>query len=370
MYEPPYPQGPGQPGQPDSAGQWPPPYGGTPHSGPPYGGTPHSGPPGPWPPPPGGWDHPAPAPAPPPGQWQPAPPPGQLIGPGPGGRPPVVADTLVSENYSGWWLRGLAIVQAGWKQLLLVQLIAAVVAFAVRAAVSVAVVRNTNAPARLDPNDPFAASPTIGNVFSGIGLLATGQVLATLVTVLATLASLRIGLTVVAGGRPALGDMFRFAAMRTLPLIGWSLVAGLTIALGVCLCVVPGFYLAGVFMVLPAVVAFERGNAIGRCFTLFHGSAGVAIARVATIFGLTLAGFAVAWAITAGINALADDAAAAGTVTGAVTAAAISTVIIAAVRVLVDPLILTTYADLRARVEPFSVTALVQANPVPIATSN
>src|SRR6266508_2332879 len=215
MYEPPYPQGPGQPGAPMPGGQ------------PPDG---QWQPPGPWPPPPGGW-HPSPPPSPPLGPGQPA--------PQPPTQPAVVADTLVSPTYGGWWLRGLAIVQAGWKQLVLIQLIAAAVAFATRAAAAVVVVNRANDVPTIDPENPFAG-PSFGSAFGGLGLIFTGLVLSALVTILATLANLRLGLTIAGGGRPQLGDMFRFAAMRTLPVIGWGLLAGLIITAGVWACVVPG----------------------------------------------------------------------------------------------------------------------------------
>jgi hypothetical protein len=302
---------------------------------------------------------------PPPGPGYPTPWPGNQS-PQPAPRPVVAPDALISPDYSGWWRRGLMIVKAGWRQLLLLQLIVAIVTFALRASTSVAL--RARPATTADPFDPFGG-PNLGGLLTITGVVTVGPLIAAFVSTLTTLASLRLSLAIAAGHPPRIGDALRFAARRAFPLIGWGLLAGLIILAGVCACVLPAFYLAAVFVTLPAVVAFERGNAIGRCFQLFHRSFGAATARTATILVITIAGAVVGWAIAVSINSALTPAGATGTRTAGTASLlalsliglAVSTVLSAGLRVLVDPLILTTYADLRARVEPFSTAALVYA---------
>jgi hypothetical protein len=75
-----------------------------------------------------------------------------------------------------------------------------------------------------------------------------------------------------AAGRPATAAQgLRFAAQRALPLMGWWLVAGLLISVGLAMLLVPGLYLMVLFYAsLLAVVVVER-RGIGRCIELSSG---------------------------------------------------------------------------------------------------
>jgi hypothetical protein len=129
---------------------------------------------------------------------------------------------------------------------------------------------------------------------------------------------------------------------------------------GFCACILPGFYFLAVFAVLPALVACERGGLVSRCFSLFHGDFAAALGRVATIFGLSLGSGMVA-ALLGLIAETASTAGLSGTA-GIVTGSVLSTVLAliggAAIGVLTAPLTLTTYADMRARIEPLSTGML------------
>jgi hypothetical protein len=147
-------------------------------------------------------------------------------------------------------------------------------------------------------------------------------------------------------------------------LIGWGLVAGFIVTLGVCACVLPAVYLYAVFTLLPVVVAVERSNAIRRCFQLFHHDLGAAAARIATILAVT-AGVGLATSI---VNSIVNAATGLTTspfgvpgpaysqdpgtvVIAAVASSLVSAVLAGAVAVLTAPMTLTAYADLRARRE-------------------
>ncbi|MFC0526236.1 hypothetical protein [Phytohabitans kaempferiae] len=118
--------------------------------------------------------------------------------------------------------------------------------------------------------------------------------------------------------------------------------------------------MAAVFLVLAPVVALERGGAISRCFKLFHGDLGASLARTATIFGIVIGGSIVAGMIglVGTLSAPVETASSGTIITWSLVEAAVSVVIGGALRILTDPLTVGAYADMRARVEPFSSAIL------------
>ena len=122
-----------------------------------------------------------------------------------------------------------------------------------------------------------------------------------------------------------------------------------------------------VFTMLPAVVVFERTNAISRCFRLFHGSFGPAVGRIAAIIGIGF-GASIVAGILSGIIGAATGASTGFTQTAAHTtvslagtavSALISAVIGGGAAILTGPLTLTAYAHLRARIEPLTTQTLL-----------
>jgi hypothetical protein len=126
------------------------------------------------------------------------------------------------------------------------------------------------------------------------------------------------------------------------------------------LCVLPILYTATALAVLPVVVAVERTNAIGRSFSLFHGAFGPALARILTIGGIAV-GVLFLFALISGIAGAAMGTVPAGARPGTtaivplgveITFSVIQSVLIAGLSVVLVPLWVLTYADLRARKEP------------------
>jgi hypothetical protein len=155
-------------------------------------------------------------------------------------------------------------------------------------------------------------------------------------------------------GAALVGGLRRFP-----PLLGWGFLQGLMIVVGLLFCLLPGIYVILALYVLPAVVLLERGNGIGRTFELFHANFGAAIARVATIVGVTLAFALVEGAFSTVISggSLFSDGNV-GTV-AAVADGVVSVTLSIISSIVVTPLLLTAYADMRARREPFSTAYLV-----------
>jgi hypothetical protein len=321
-------------GQPPLYGQAPPPYGQVP----PYGQAPYGQlPPYGQAPPPYGY------PAPPLGPIPPVPP----------FTPP--SDPLISADYGGWIRRNVALVKAYWRPLALLQLIGVVAGLVLSVPAQIIAALGKRELGTVSATaDGSSVLPAFGKALPAVGVGVAGSLLASLVTVLVTLAGIRLLVVGVTGGRTDIGDALKGALGRLLPLVGWGLVSGLIMLVGLCVCLLPGIYAGAVFLVLPAVVLFERGDVIGRCFRLFHADLGATLARVATIAGLVIAVVLVSGVFGVIVNAVTNaSTAGSGALVGSTAISAVFDIVVgAAIGVVLIPLILTTYADERARVEP------------------
>ncbi|MFC7279418.1 hypothetical protein ACFQS1_36100 [Paractinoplanes rhizophilus] len=353
---PPSPFGPSQPlpgyGAPPPAG--PPSYGppsyGSPADGPPTYGPPGYGPPGYGPPSHGPQPGYGPPGYPGPAYGQPGPsygvpatlPPEYYAGPD---------DALVSPDFAGWWARSFRLLRLAWRPILLIQLIAVLPTAVLLSWVNIAsgdqIRRAGTSTLTLDELVdlivPFLAFIVVVGLLSVTVSLATQRVLVQTAT-----------------ARPAsIGAALLDGLRRTPALIGWGILAGLMILVGLVFCILPGIYLLAVFSILPVVVLLERGNAIGRVFQLFHANFGAALGRIAVFLGLNVAFFLVESVFT---NALFPGAASGDISTAAAIASELfSAVFSVASAVVLAPMLLTAYADMRARHEPFSTAYLAPA---------
>jgi hypothetical protein len=273
---------------------------------------------------------------------------------------PAFGDPLVSPNYNGWWQRTMAIVKSSWKELLTLQLIGAVFVLILRGPTAIyqqITSRDYTNAARGGDN-----VPSVGPLLAGTGLNFLGILLSLLVAALVTLASVRVIVAAATGGRATVGEALTRGLNRLLPLIGWQLLASLIIIAGLCACILPGIYFIAVFAVLAPVVAFERTNAISRCFRLFHGNLGTAVSRVATIIGIYI-GLLIVGGIIGAIFTVAMHPTTAPTgtlVVATLVTTAVAAIVGAAGGVLTGPLTVTAYADMRSKLEPVSTPVLVQ----------
>jgi hypothetical protein len=132
--------------------------------------------------------------------------------------------------------------------------------------------------------------------------------------------------------------------------------------------VLPAVYFYIVLLILPVTVTFERGGAgIGRCFKLFHTNVGVGASRLCTVAGLALV-VGIVSAVVGVIVAAADVGNATTTASAGPFAAASTTAVVvrtvvggllsALLRTFTSIMLLTAYADMRARVEPLSTAVL------------
>lgn len=270
------------------------------------------------------------------------------------------ADPLVSPNYEGWWQRGTTLAGRVWKPALILHAIAAVPSLALMVPAEVLLnVESQKIQAIL--LNGTAALGDLGGYLSAI-LLFTGAAL--LVALISSLtAAVNVHLVIQAAtGRPVNLRAATVAGLRRAPaIIGWILLGNLLTSLALLMCVLPVFYVGAAFMVLPVLVTLERGSGISRAFALFHADLGTSIARVATVFALTTV-----LAVGLGAVALVLELTIGGTA-GLVTAALWRGLHYLAAGLIVTPLLVTAYADMRSRLEPFSTAYLMPQPTTPPA---
>jgi hypothetical protein len=274
------------------------------------------------------------------------------------------ADRLISPNYNGWWTRGLSIARRGWKPLVALQAVGVIVGLVIQAPVAAYAAIVTAQMTRTIESSGQATAPDLAPLFGLLGFGLLTVLLAVIVTALITVASVHVGLTVALGAGPRVADALALALRRVFPFIGWQLLAVPIYLIALCLCVLPVLYVAAVFTVLPVVVAAERTNAVSRCFALFHRDLGTAVSRTATILGIALGAGLLGGLIGAGIDAALRSGmpGTTGVVGGAVGSTLVGTLVSGAVAILLAPLTLTAYADMRARVEPHLTTMHIAAD--------
>jgi hypothetical protein len=249
---PPYPPS-GEPPRPDAGGPYPgQPYAAEPHRGQPYPADPYPGQPYPGaagpagPPYPGGsW----------PGGDHPAALPDLPVG--------AMADPLVAPSFSDWWSKVIGVLVRSWRPLLVIQLATVVPGMVISAVVLAATASGSTAL-------------SIGAALLGL----VGVVIVFVVALLAQAASIYVVAKQASGEVVGAGPALSFAAGRALPLLGWSILAGILVVIGFLLLVLPGLYLVVVFSAcLTGVIMFERAG-IGRTFGLVNRAFGQTLGRL------------------------------------------------------------------------------------------
>lgn len=278
------------------------------------------------------------------------------------------ADPLISDDYNGWWRRSFGVIRSGWRQLALLQLLILVPVLAVLIPTQVSYERRQRAAqAALETTTP-GEMPDFWALLAPSVMLFGAALVAGLVYGVGMLAAVRLVAVIATGGRPRIGDALLVTLRRIPAAIGWYIVAAAIAVAAVLACLLPVIYVSAVFMILPAVVVFERGNAISRCFRLFHADLGSSVGRVATVAGLNIAASLILGALTlvvslvvlgsGGFDATADVSSG-GTTTVGVLTALLNGLYYFVSGIVMPPLLVAAYADMRARHEPFASASLV-----------
>ena len=268
------------------------------------------------------------------------------------------SDPLVSSDFAGWWSRSFRLAQAAWRPTALIQLMAVVPLFVISVIAQIIIGARVEGLAVTNDLDSIDWQSFVGPVL-GLGL---GFLIVLALSLLVQLAAVRILVQVVTGQPVSFAAALRDALLRSPALLGWSLLGGLLTLVGVVFCIVPGLYVAVVLAIVPAVVLLERGNVISRAFRLFHANFGAALGRIVAMFAVIVT-IAMVQSLVAGI--VMPGSAMFGTTAPSVTVIVIteliSSVFTIVSTVIYMPMMLTAYADMRARHEPFSTAYLAPA---------
>ncbi len=270
------------------------------------------------------------------------------------------ADPLVSNDFNGWWRRSFALLKATWRPMAAIQAIIAVPTLALMLPAMLSFQKHQRvAQDNLQASINDGTNPNFADFFAGLPVLMAAAAVAGIFYGLGALACLHVAVSG-ATGRPGnpVGPALLAAAKRLLPLIGWYLLAAPVLIVAAVLCFFPVIYVGAVLTVLPVVVLLERGNGIGRCFKLFHANLGVSVSRIATIFGLSLAAGLVLTMVTMLVDVLVGGSLEAPTDTATVINTILQSAYYIPAYVVLPPLLLTAYADMRARLEPFTTASL------------
>lgn len=309
--------------------------------------------------------HPAPVHLPPPGHpWQPAPWQPAPWQPAPWYDP---HDPLVNPpgaGLSGWFARAVDLVRRSWRVLLPIMIITQFLPGLVVSLVQLAY-NPGRSLAAVPPPAPDGQPPQLPEGFGtdlavfGLASLVAGVVVA-LVQSLGWAAGTWAA-TRHATAQPApLGAALAYGVRRSPGLWLWSVLSGVIVLAGLCLCVLPGIYFAFALSLVGPVFLFERRNPVGRSFGLFHRRFGMVLGRLALLAAVLVAG-GIAASMLAQIGLLATGAGPFGQVDlspGTALAYSLSAALAVPLGVVQLAGLLVTYAEQRGHERPTTASTL------------
>ncbi|WP_433793599.1 hypothetical protein [Actinoplanes sp. CA-252034] len=260
---------------------------------------------------------------------------------------PTPADPLVSPDYEGWWRRGAALARQTWRQVLAVHAIATVPATALTLPAGLRLAEET-AALRITPG----RLPDLSGYLSAVWQFTAVSIVASLFSAVAVAVSVQLVVLAATGRKVSVAAAFGAGVRRAPAVIGWGFLAAFVFVGAALACFLPVFYVGAALMILPVIATLEPGSGIGRAFTLFHADLGSSVARVATLAGISIAGLVVFAAVGGVLELMIGGSI--GVIVSTLTTGAAGLVI----GIVTTPLLVTTYADMRARREPFSTAYL------------
>ncbi|MER5458229.1 hypothetical protein ABT008_25990 [Micromonospora sp. NPDC002389] len=279
----------GVPGLPDAATPHPgQPYPGQPYPGQPYPGQPYPGQPYPGQPYPG---QPYPSqvggPLPYPGQPYPTSPYGGYPGHGLDPASPLVNPP--GAGVGGWYARCVGAVRRGWPVLLPIVLITQVLPAVVVAVLGLVIDPTARWEDQLASDSAALPTGFWADAFVWVGSLFGAGLIASLAQCVGWAAGTWVIARQAAGAPVDLGTALRYGLRRALGLWGWTLLVGMIVLFGLCLCFLPGIYAVFALAMVGPVYLFERNNPIGRSHQMLRQRLGLLLGRLALVIGAVIA---------------------------------------------------------------------------------
>lgn len=195
------------------------------------------------------------------------------------------ADPLVpaSPSFSDWFAKAREIGQRSWKSILFIVAIGIAAPRAIIALIQGA----------LNVGNYINATEVtrVGSIFADFGAIVLGILVSIVLAILALFiaaAGWAGGAWAIvneaAGQKVTVGDAFKYGSKKALGLGLWTIVVGVMVLIGFCLCFVPAIYLSFALSMFGFVAVFERGqNPIARSFKLTHADFGPTLGKYAVV---------------------------------------------------------------------------------------
>ncbi|GAA2140766.1 hypothetical protein [Glycomyces algeriensis] len=190
-------------------------------------------------------------------------------------------DPLVTDTFEGWWHASMDVVQRSWRTVGLILLIGVVLPRWILGAFNSTVrtpdidVTQTDWGTIVREYNPGVAVGVIGAILSLAVLYVSGS---------AVLGAVRTAAAEAAGGFLALGEAFSFGFKRGGRFFLWLLLAWITIAVGLVLCILPGLWaIFALSLMAPAAVFEARRSPYARSIQLTHSAFWPALGRIVIV---------------------------------------------------------------------------------------
>lgn len=211
--------------------------------------------------------------------------------------PGPISDPLIPKDFSGWFNNVIGVLKRSGLRMAGVMALWSIIPVAggITANVYVAdVATRFDAVIPADSTQPMSQAE-MDSVLAALAQLlgiagVTMAVSAALAyfTSAAWAAMLRIAITDAAGQPISFGQALGYGARRGLVMWGWYLLVLMCALVGLCMCVLPGAYLAVAFALFAPVVVCEGGPAMARSLRLVHRAFGAMLGRIALLAAAVL----------------------------------------------------------------------------------
>jgi hypothetical protein len=216
------------------------------------------------------------------------------------GRAAPLSDPLVPPDLRGWFDRVVGVVQRSLMPLLGIQFCVAMVVTLISHAVAPSLTAQAGGGVGLTGLPPVTSTgqAAVADPFDSMSALL-GLAVTFCVSAFGQCASVFVAIRDAAGRPLSAKQALRFAARQAPALIGWELFAGMLMAFGLLVLIVPGLYLATVFGAsLVGVVTVERGTPT-RCFQLVNRRLWPTAGRMALAAAAVAYGFLGSYVVSA-----------------------------------------------------------------------
>ncbi|WP_204036199.1 hypothetical protein, partial [Micromonospora qiuiae] len=201
------------------------------------------------------------------------------------------SDPLVTPpgaGIGGWFTRCADAVRRGWRLLLPILLLTQVLPAAALSVLGLAVDPSGRWEAQLTSDADALPPGFLVDLTAFMGLLIGGSLLLGLVQCVGWAAGTWVIARQAAGEPTDLGAALRYGLRRALGLWGWLIIFTLIMAIGFCLCFLPGVYAAFALAMAGPVYLFERRDPISRSHRMLRDRLGLLLGRVALVIAVVV----------------------------------------------------------------------------------